>query len=76
MCDKENRDVENDPKVEGQFVDPVIATPIALFIIKEAGKAVISFITFKFLKEFWDRSCRERWNKWWNREEKDDSDID
>lgn len=74
----ENKEVDN-REVRGRFVDPIVATPIAIFVLKEIGKAIISFFTFKFLAVLWNKHLKERWDKWWHKEnevEKDQSDVD
>ena len=71
-----NKDEKKQDEVQGQFIDPMVTTPIALFILTEVCKAIISFVTFRFLIVFWNKHIKDRWTKWWNLEEKEESDVD
>ena len=44
---------------KGQFVDPVVAGPVFLFVLQEMGKAVISFFFVKCIGYFWDRKKKD-----------------
>jgi len=47
--------MEEGQVVEGQFVDPAVTIPIAIFIFKEACKAIVGFFTVKFIKNWWEK---------------------
>jgi hypothetical protein len=42
-----------------EFVDPVVATPVFIFVIKNIFAAIISFFTFQALQKWWKKKHPE-----------------
>lgn len=58
MINATNNDkvTDHDDESKKDFIGPVAATPILLFVLTEVMKAFIGFFTMKALRSWWDRN--------------------